>query len=72
MWATGPKGHTIGMTIKAQKKGLLINSQGIWTRDRTPELVTARTERDVGRILDWTYKDPQDRGKGERRDALYP
>src|SRR5215472_12485966 len=31
MWATGPKGHTIGMTIKARKKGLLINSRGIWT-----------------------------------------
>ena len=72
MWATGPKGHTIGMTIKAQKKGLLINSQGIWTREKRPRLVTARTEREVGRILDWTYKDPEERGKQERRDTLYP
>src|SRR6266849_1669273 len=45
MWATGPKGHTIGMTIKARNKGLLINSKGIWTRDEPPKLVPARTEK---------------------------
>jgi len=27
MWATGPKGHTIGMTIKARNKGLLLDSR---------------------------------------------
>jgi DNA polymerase/3'-5' exonuclease PolX len=63
MWATGPKGHTIGMTIKARNKGLLINSQGIWTREEPPKLVPARTEEDVARILDWKYKPPETRGK---------
>lgn len=63
MWATGPKGHTIGLTIKAQKKNLLYNSQGIWTREDPPELIPARTERDVARILEWKYKPPEERGK---------
>ena len=63
MWATGPKGHTIGMTIKAQKKDLLYNSQGIWTRESPPKLIPARTELDVARILDWKYKPPELRGK---------
>ncbi len=62
MWATGPKGHTIGMTIKARNKGLLINSQGIWTRETPPTLIPARTEHDVARILAWKYKPPETRG----------
>ncbi|HVB12335.1 MAG TPA: hypothetical protein VNE86_04320 [Nitrososphaerales archaeon] len=64
MWATGPKGHTIGMNIKAGKKGLLFNSKGIWTRDDPPKLIETRTEEDVGRILNWKYKPPENRGKG--------
>ena len=68
MWATGPKGHTIGMTIKAQKKNLLYNSQGIWTRDDPPKLIPARTETDVARILGWKYKPPELRGKSEKSD----
>ncbi len=67
MWATGPKGHTIGMTIKARNKGLLINSQGIWTRDEVPRLIPARTEQAVGRLLGWTYKAPQERGKATKK-----
>ena len=63
MWATGPKGHTIGMTLKAQKKKLLYNSQGIWTREDPAKLIPARTEKDVARILDWKYKPPELRGK---------
>ena len=62
MWATGPKGHTIGMTIKARNKGLLINSQGIWTREEPHKLIPARTEHDVARILDWKFKPPEERG----------
>ena len=69
MWATGPKGHTIGMTIKAQKKNLLYNSQGIWTREDPPKLISARTEKDISRILDWKYKPPELRGKGESKTA---
>ncbi|MDA4111409.1 MAG: hypothetical protein OK439_02640 [Thaumarchaeota archaeon] len=72
MWATGPKGHTIGMTIKAQKKNLLYNSQGIWTRDDPTKLVPARTEYDVARILDWKYKTPELRGKdSSKKEPAY-
>ena len=71
MWATGPKGHTIGMTLKARSKGLLLNSRGIWTREGRPRLVPARTEREVGRILDWKYKPPEARGKEVRERPGY-
>jgi DNA polymerase/3'-5' exonuclease PolX len=71
MWATGPKGHTIGMTIKARNKGLLINSRGIWTRDEPPRLVPARTEHEVGEILGWKYKPPETRGKDVKKEATF-
>ena len=71
MWATGPKGHTIGMTIKARNKGLLINSTGIWTREEPPRLVGAKTEVDVGTILGWKYKPPESRGKPSSTDRAY-
>lgn len=72
MWATGPKGHTIGMTMKAQKKNLLYNSHGIWTRENPPKLIPAKTEMDVARILDWKYKPPELRGKGENGKENFP
>ncbi len=71
MWATGPTGHTIGMTIKAKKKGLLINSRGIWTLAEPPKLVPARTEHDVGKILDWKYKPPETRGKDTKKEPAF-
>jgi DNA polymerase/3'-5' exonuclease PolX len=71
MWATGPKGHTIGMTIKARGKGLLINSTGIWTREEPPRLVAAGTEHDVGRILGWKFKPPEDRGKVMKKESSF-
>jgi DNA polymerase/3'-5' exonuclease PolX len=71
MWATGPKGHTIGMTIKARDKGLLINSRGIWTRDEPPKLIPARTEHEVGKILGWKYKPPEERGKDTKKKPAY-
>ena len=71
MWATGPKGHTIGMTIKARNKGLLINSQGIWTREEPPRPIPARTEQEVGKILDWKYKHPGSRGKDTKKEPVY-
>jgi DNA polymerase/3'-5' exonuclease PolX len=67
MWATGPKGHTIGMTIKARDKGLIINSKGLWTRDEPPRLIKTKTEEEVGRILGWKFKAPEERGKGSMR-----
>jgi len=66
MWATGPKGHTIGMTIKARDRGMVINSRGLWTRDEPPRLIKTRTEEEVGRLLGWKYKLPEDRGKGDK------
>ena len=72
MWVTGPKGHTIGMTIKAQKKNLLYNSHGIWTRDDPPTLIPARSEMDVSRILDWKFKPPELRGKAGETKNNYP
>ena len=71
MWATGPKGHTIGMTIKARSRGLIINSRGLWTRDNPPRLVRARTEDDVGQLLGWKYKPPEARGKGGGKNERY-
>jgi len=71
MWATGPKGHTIGMTIKARNKGLIINSKGLWTREEPPRLVKTRTELDVGRILGWKLKPPEARGKGSKSSPSF-
>jgi DNA polymerase/3'-5' exonuclease PolX len=71
MWATGPKGHTIGMTIKARDRGMVINSKGLWTRDEPPKLIKTLTEQDVGRLLGWKYKPPEDRGKGEKPKAKF-
>ena len=71
MWATGPKGHTIGMTIKARDRGFIINSKGLWTRDEPPRLIKARTEKEVGRLLGWKYKPPEARGKAEGKDEKF-
>jgi DNA polymerase/3'-5' exonuclease PolX len=68
MWATGPKGHTIGMTIKARNKGLLINSKGLWTLDRPPRLIKTRSEEEVGKALGWDFKPPEARGKGGKKN----
>lgn len=68
MWATGPKGHTIGMTIKARERGLIINSRGLWTREEPQRLVKARTEDEVGRALGWKLKPPEARGKGGKKE----
>ena len=70
MWATGPKGHTIGMTIKARDRGLIINSRGLWTRDEPARLIKTKTERDVGRLLGWKYKLPEERGIEKKEKAF--
>jgi DNA polymerase/3'-5' exonuclease PolX len=72
MWATGPKGHTIGMTIKARDKGLVINSKGLWTRDEPPKLIRTRTEKEVGDLLGWKYKPPEERGKSKSSQPEWP
>jgi len=67
MWATGPKGHTIGMTFKAKARGFLINSKGLWTRDEHPRLIKTRTEEEVANLLGWKFKPPEARGKGGKK-----
>jgi DNA polymerase/3'-5' exonuclease PolX len=67
MWATGPKGHTIGMNIKAEKKGLHNTPKGLFTRGPDPKLIPTPTEEDVGKILDWKYKPPETRGKDTKK-----
>jgi len=65
MWSTGPKGHTIGMNIKADQLGLKFNRTGIYRRsDGT--LVPTPTEEDIGKLLNWEYKPPEKRGLGEK------
>ncbi len=71
MWATGPKGHTIGMTIKARDRGFTINSKGLWTREQPPRLIKTKTEEEVGRILGWKFKPPEARGKGSKRGPSF-
>ncbi len=72
MWATGPKGHTIGMTIKARDRGLIINSKGLWTREEPPRLLKTPTEQDVGKILGWKFKPPEARGKDKKDSPQWP
>lgn len=71
MWATGPKGHTIGMTIKARDKGLIINSKGLWTREEPPKLIKTESEEEVGRLLGWKYKPPEARGKASKKEPVF-
>ena len=71
MWATGPKGHTIGMTIKARDRGLIINSKGLWTRDEPQKLIKTPTEESVGKALGWKFKPPSERGTGGKKAAAH-
>lgn len=66
MWATGPKCHTIGMNIKASKKGNHMSSKGLFAKDKEPKLVPTPTKKGVSRILDWIYKPPETRGKNTK------
>jgi DNA polymerase (family X) len=62
MWSTGPKGHTIGMNIKADDLGYKFNRRGIYNRS-TGELIPTATEQDIAKLLHWEYKPPELRGK---------
>jgi len=64
MWSTGPKGHTIGMNIKADNLGLKFNRTGIYRRS-DGALIPTPTEEDIAKLLHWDYKPPEKRGLGE-------
>jgi DNA polymerase (family X) len=67
MWSTGPKGHTIGMNIKADELGYKFNRKGISNRS-TGELIPTPTEQDIATLLHWEYKPPELRGKNASRE----
>ena len=68
MWSTGPKGHTIGMNIKADKLGLKFKRTGIRRRS-DDSLIPTPTEEDTAKLLQWDYKPPEKRGLSEREKA---
>jgi DNA polymerase/3'-5' exonuclease PolX len=68
MWSTGPKGHTIGMNIKADNLGLKFNRGGIHRRS-DDSLIPTPTEQDVAKLLHWEYKSPEKRGLTEKERA---
>ena len=65
MWSTGPKGHTIGMNIKAEQLGLKFDRTGIRRRS-DDSLIPTPTEHDVAKLLHWEYKPPELRGLNNR------
>jgi DNA polymerase (family X) len=71
MWSTGPKGHTIGMEIKADQQGYKFNRTGIYKRT-DGSLIPTPTEEDIARLLHWNYKPPEIRGMGERAKGRSP
>jgi DNA polymerase (family X) len=69
MWSTGPKGHTIGMNIKADQLGLKFNRTGI-RRGSDDSLIPTPTEEDIARLLHWEYKPPETRGLDEHEKKV--
>jgi len=68
MWSTGPKGHTIGMNIKADQLGYKFNRTGIRKRS-DDSLIPTPTEQDIAKLLHWDFKEPERRGLGEKEKA---
>ncbi|MDA4131204.1 MAG: hypothetical protein OK457_10575 [Thaumarchaeota archaeon] len=68
MWSTGPKGHTIGMNIKADQLGYKFNRTGIRRRSDDSPIPTP-TEQDIAKLLHWEYKEPERRGLGDKEKA---
>jgi DNA polymerase/3'-5' exonuclease PolX len=65
MWSTGPKGHTIGMNIKADQLGYKFNRLGIYRRS-DDSLIPTPTEESIAELLHWDYKPPEKRGLGNK------
>jgi DNA polymerase/3'-5' exonuclease PolX len=60
MWSTGPKGHSIGMNIKADQLGLKFNRTGIRSRSDDGTLVPTPTEEDIAKLLHWGTSHPRE------------
>jgi DNA polymerase (family 10) len=60
-YSTGPSGYGIGYRIRAMKMGYILNQNGLYDR-ATGRLVASRTEQDIYKALDKTYKPPNMRG----------
>lgn len=59
-YLTGPTGYTIAYRMRAKKMGMLLNQHGLFKGDK---LVASRTEEEIYKALDKTWKPPQIRGK---------
>jgi DNA polymerase (family 10) len=59
---TGPKGHNVGMRMKAKKLGLKLNEYGLF-RVRDGARVAGRTEQEIYDVLKHAWKPPELRGR---------
>jgi DNA polymerase/3'-5' exonuclease PolX len=58
---TGSKDFIISMSIRAESKGLLLNSKGLFLRNGTPTIFKIKTEKDIFDVLGITYLEPSER-----------
>lgn len=61
LYATGPKGSSIGLRMKAGRLGMTLNQYGLW--DANGKLVAAETEESIANALGHFLKTPDKRGK---------
>jgi len=59
---TGPKGHNLGMRMKAKKAGYKLNEYGLY-RIKDGARVAGRTEQEIYDVLEHTWKPPELRGR---------
>ena len=58
---TGPSGYSIGLRMRARKRGYLLNQYGLF--DQNKRYIAGPTERSVYKALGKEYKAPELRGK---------
>lgn len=59
---TGPKGHNLGMRLKAKRQGYKLNEYGLF-RVSTGTRVAGRTEQEIYAVLGHPWKPPEERGR---------
>ena len=60
-YLTGPKNYVIAYRLRAKKMNFKLNQHGLF--DATGKCVASRTEEEIYKALDKTWKPPQMRGK---------